>query len=130
MSVKVNQPGCRVLLVEDNQTVTLALAALLRDEGYEPVTFFSGAPAMEYCRSNCPDFALIDIHLPDISGLELSRDIRNLHGERLPIIILSGDNSMDMLRALPQCGASFFLSKPVSATALLNSLKSWAPAAT
>lgn len=127
--MSANQSAGRILLVDDNQAVTRALAALLRDEGYEPVPFFSGAPAMEYCRSHCPDVALIDIHLPDISGLELSRDIRSLHGE-LPIIILSGDNSMDMLRALPQSGATYFLSKPVSAATLLNSLKSWGAHAT
>ena len=130
ISVKANQSAGRVLLVDDNQSVTRALAALLRNEGYEPVAFFSGGPAMEYCRSHCPDVALIDVHLPDISGLELSRDIRSLHGEHLPIIILSGDNSMDLLRALPQCGATYFLGKPVSATALLNSLKSCAAHAT
>jgi CheY-like chemotaxis protein len=123
--MNANQPAGRILLVDDNQVVTRALAALLRDEGYEPVAFLSGAPAMEYCRSNCPDAALIDIHLPDISGLELARDIRTIHGQRLPIIMFSGDTSMDMLRNLSESGATYFFSKPVSATALLNSLKSW-----
>jgi CheY-like chemotaxis protein len=123
--MSANQPVGQILLVDDNQTVTLALAALLRDEGYEPVAFLSGTPAMEYCRTHCPDAALIDIHLPDISGLDLARDIRSIHGQRLPIIIFSGDTSMDVLRTLPQSGATYFFSKPVSATALLNSLKSW-----
>jgi CheY-like chemotaxis protein len=119
------QPVSRVLLVDDNQAVARSLAALLRGEGYEPVIFLTGAPAMEYCRNHCPDIALIDIHLPDISGLELSRQIRNCHGVRLPIIILSGDTSMDMLKTLPQSGASYFLSKPISASTLLESLKTW-----
>jgi CheY-like chemotaxis protein len=119
------QPAGRVLLVDDNQAVARSLAALLRGEGYEPVTFLAGAPAMEYCRNHCPDIALIDIHLPDISGLELSRQLRTRHGERLPIIILSGDTSMDMLKTLPQSGATYFLSKPISASTLLDSLKTW-----
>jgi CheY-like chemotaxis protein len=118
-------PPSRVLLVDDNQFVTRALAALLRDEGYEPVVFYSGAPAIEYCRTNCPDAALIDIHLPDISGLDLSLHIRSRLGQELPIIIFSGDTSMEMLRSLPQFGATYFLSKPVSATLLINSLRLW-----
>jgi len=120
-----SQPPSRILLVDDNEVVTVALASLLRNEGYEPVMFFAGSPAMEYCRDHCPDIALIDIHLPDISGLELSRHLRSFHGEQLPIIIFSADTSMETLKTLPQSGATYFFSKPISATALLDSLKTW-----
>ncbi len=113
----------RVLVVEDNPTISRALVVLLRDEGYVPVVFDAGLPAIEYLRDHCPDIALIDIHLPDISGLELSKQLRDFHGNDVPVIILSGDTSIDTLRTLPQVGATYFFSKPVNISTLLTFLK-------
>ena len=117
--------GQKILVVEDNQLVTRSLATLLRDEGYEPVVFSAGVPALAYLRNNRPDIALIDIHLPDISGFELSQELRKTHGSDLPIIILSGDTSMDTIRALPDAQATYFCSKPVNTSVLIGQLREW-----
>jgi two-component system sensor histidine kinase RpfC len=114
-----------VLVVDDNQLVTRSLMTLLRNEGFEPKTFQSGQPALEYIRNHCPDAALIDIHLPDVCGLEVSRELRKTHGDAMPIIIFSGDSSMDTLRSLPAAGATFFMSKPVNIPRLLECLKAY-----
>jgi CheY-like chemotaxis protein len=115
----------RVMVVDDNQLVTGPLFTLLRSEGYEPVIFQSAQSALDFMRENCPDIALIDIHLPDRSGLEIAREIRQTHGDDLPIIIVSGDSSIDTLRSLPLFGATFFMAKPVNAPRLLECLKQW-----
>jgi CheY-like chemotaxis protein len=113
----------RVLVVEDDPIAGKALSMLLRDQGYDPVVFADGSHALDYLRQNDLDAALIDIHLPDISGLDLSHRIRESHGQKVPIFILSGDNSLDTLRALPDAGATYFFSKPINATHLLENLK-------
>jgi CheY-like chemotaxis protein len=115
----------RVLVVDDNQVVARSLLSLLRSEGYEPIIFQAGQPALEYSKTNCPDAALVDIHLPDLSGLEVTRQLRQIHGNELPIIVFSGDSSIETLRALPDVGATFFLSKPVNATRLMECLREW-----
>jgi two-component system sensor histidine kinase RpfC len=117
-----------ILVVDDNQAVTRSLMTLLRNEGFEPKTFQSGQPALEYIREHCPDAALIDIHLPDVCGLELSRELRKTHGNSMPIIIFSGDNSMDTLRALPDAGVTCFMSKPVNVSRLLECLRQYTAA--
>jgi DNA-binding response OmpR family regulator len=114
-----------VLVVDDNQVVTRSLMSLLRSEGFEPKTFQAGQPALDYIRDHCPDIALIDIHLPDISGLQLSRELRKIHGNSLPIIIFSGDSSIDTLRSLPEAGATIFISKPVNVPHLMESLRQY-----
>jgi DNA-binding response OmpR family regulator len=114
-----------VLVVDDNQVVTRSLMTLLRNEGFEAKTFQSGQPALEYIRDHCPDAALIDIHLPDVSGLEISRELRKTHGNSMPIIIFSGDSSIATLRALPDAGATIFMSKPVNVSRLLECLKEY-----
>jgi DNA-binding response OmpR family regulator len=118
-------PIQRVLVVDDNQLVTRSLATLLRDEGYDPVIFQAGQPALDYLNENCPDVALIDVHLPDLSGLEVSRRLREKHGQSLPIIIFSADTSMETLRALAGVGATYFLGKPVDVSLLMARLKEW-----
>jgi DNA-binding response OmpR family regulator len=115
----------RVVVVEDDPIVGKALGTLLKKEGYDPVVFSGGWPALTYLREHELRAALIDIHLPDISGLDLSHVIRQLHGDNVPIIILSGDTELDTLRSLSDAGATYFFSKPVNTTKLLEHLKSY-----
>jgi DNA-binding response OmpR family regulator len=111
------------MVVDDNASLARSFLTLLRNEGFDPLVFQSGQPALDYIRDNRPDLALIDIHLPDVSGLEIARQIRQTHGSKLPIIICSGDSSLDALHALPDAGATKFFHKPVSATRLMECLK-------
>lgn len=113
----------RVLVVEDDPLAAKALAGLLRAEGYEPIVFSDGLTALHYVLDHPTDIALIDIQLPDISGLEVSRQIRRSHGDRVPIIILSGNNDVDTLRSLSEAGATYFFSKPVIVSNLLSQMK-------
>jgi DNA-binding response OmpR family regulator len=119
----IERHDTHILIVEDNPLISKALVVILREEGYIPTVFAAGQPAIEYLQEHCPDIAMIDIHLPDISGLELIRQFRALHGNEVPIVIFSGDNSIDTLRALPQVGATYFFSKPVNTSSLLSFLK-------
>jgi CheY-like chemotaxis protein len=123
--IPAEQVSRKVLVVDDNQVVARSLLSLLRSEGFEPMVFQAGQPALDFSKTNCPDAALIDIHLPDLSGLEVTRQLRQTHGNDLPIIVFSGDSSIETLRALPEAGATFFLSKPVNATILLECLREW-----
>jgi DNA-binding response OmpR family regulator len=115
----------RILVVDDNADVNRALGTLLRKEGFEPITFQAGIPALQFAHRDEFDAALIDIHLPDMSGLDLARDLRDRFGNDLPIIVVSGDNSIETLRALPKVGATYFFAKPVNPTILISRLKEW-----
>ncbi|MGA2584078.1 MAG: response regulator [Tepidisphaeraceae bacterium] len=112
----------RVLIVDDNRDVTRALTILLRDEGYDPVAFHTAESAGKFIQDYRPDVALLDIHLPDQSGLELAVLLRQRHGNELPIVIFSGDTSIDMLRASTDAGATHFFGKPVNISSLLDFL--------
>ncbi len=114
----------QIMVVDDSHLVSKALAALLCAEGYEPVVFHEAKPAIDYALGNkSVQAAVIDIHLPDISGIDLAAELRNTLGERMPIIMLSGDSSIDTLRALPSAGATHFFSKPVNADRLMDFLR-------
>ena len=118
----------RVLIVDDSEPTARALAALLRRASYDTDVALRGADGIERARSaraGGTSFAaaVVDIHLPDLSGLIVSQKLRELLGPETPIIVLSGDTSMPTLNSLPHVGATYFFSKPVDAGQLLDRLR-------
>ncbi len=113
-----------ILVVDDDRLVVKALQNLLRKEGFGTIGCLTGADAMSKCATGI-SAAVLDIHLPDMNGLALSQQMRHVLGPGVPIIILSGDTSMDTIRALPHAGATYFCSKPVNTSILIGQLKDW-----
>ena len=116
-----------VLIVDDSPVVTHALAQILREEGYLPLVCHTAEEALASALVHAPAAAVIDIHLPDMSGLVLSAKLRERIGQGPPIIILSGDTSMENLRSLQHVGATYFISKPLNAEHLLEKLGELVP---
>jgi DNA-binding response OmpR family regulator len=118
-----------VLVVDDSPPTAKALARVLASAGYETTVAHSGSEALDYAKSIDFAAAVVDIHLGDISGLVVAQKLRERIGPSGTIIILSGDTSLETLNSLPHVGATYFFSKPVSATTLLERLKEWVPVA-
>jgi DNA-binding response OmpR family regulator len=116
-------PSTAILIVDDNRTVTRALSKLVREAGFRPVACHSAAEAISQTEACSPFAAIIDIHLPDINGLVLSQKLRERLGPDAPIIVVSGDTSMETIKSLPHVGATYFFPKPVSAAMLIARLK-------
>ena len=116
-------PTGHVLVVEDNPGVARALATIIGNAGFAAVPCTRGTEALHYCRSGRPVAAVIDIHLPDINGLVLAQKLRDEFGDDTPIIIVSGDTSMETIKSLSHVGATYFFSKPINPAALVERLK-------
>ena len=112
-----------VLVVEDNFGVANALARVIRKAGFDATACHCGAEALDHCRAQTPLAAVLDIHLPDINGLVLAHKLRDHLGRDIPIIIVSGDTSMETIKSLSHVGATYFFSKPVNPTVLVERLK-------
>lgn len=108
-----------ILVVDDSLPTARALAELLMREGFEVAVYTNGTDAMAYLNIGKPSAAVVDIHLPDISGLEITQHLRALHGPDIPIIVISGDSSMGNIASLSVVGATYFYSKPVKVSDLL-----------
>lgn len=111
-----------ILIVDDSLPTARALAELLIRDGFEVAVYTNGADALKYLNVGKPSAAVVDIHLPDISGLAISQQIRQQRGPDVPIIVISGDNSMGNIQSLSLVGATYFYSKPVKASDLLKRL--------
>ena len=116
-------PAGHVLIVEDNPGVARALATIIGNAGFAAVPCTRGTEALSCCRSGVPVAAVIDIHLPDINGLVLAQKLRDQFGENTPIIVVSGDTSMETIKSLSHVGATCFLAKPLNASLLLSRLR-------
>ncbi|HYO08707.1 MAG TPA: response regulator [Tepidisphaeraceae bacterium] len=114
----------RVLIVDDNRSVTRALSVLMNRAGFDTVPCLCGSDAIAYAdREAAPAAAVVDIHLPDINGLILAQKLRDTFGPETPIIIVSGDTSMETIKSLPHVGATYFFPKPVNSSALVERLR-------
>jgi len=109
-----------ILIVDDHQLVAKALSSRFQKGGYQTVVFHNGTDALAYCDQHPVAAAVIDIHLPDLNGLVLSSGLRQRIGPERPIIIVSGDTSMENLNSLRHVGATHFFSKPVKSSQLLE----------
>ncbi len=121
----VSPPGTlpTILIVDDNTNVTRALVRLVQKAGYVAIGCHCGADALACLQTTTPAAAVIDVHLPDISGLILAQKLRDRLGSAVPIIVMSGDTSMETLNSLSHVGATYFYSKPISSASLLKHLK-------
>ena len=112
--------GADLLIVDDNSHVVKALSTLAQRAGFTPITCKSGSEALEYASKTTPAAAVVDIHLPDLNGLIVAQKLRDRFGPVTPIIIVSGDTSMETINSLPHVGDSL-PSKPVSGQMLPRS---------
>ena len=100
-----------VLVVDDNEKIVAVLAEYLRADGYTAVTAFDGPAAVAAAAEHRPDLALVDVMLPGIDGLELTR---RFQAEGIPVILVTArTDEVDRLVGL-EIGADDYITKPFS----------------
>ena len=114
-----------ILIVDDSEPTAQALAKVLSAARFQTAVSYRGTDAVEYAANHPVNAAVVDIHLPDLSGLVVTQKLRERLGPATPIVILSGDTSMETLNSLPHVGATYFFSKPVNAAHLVERLREW-----
>ncbi len=103
----------RILLIEDEASITKPLADALEREGFESLVAATAAEGLELGRTRAPDLILLDLMLPDGSGFDVCRELRRT--SEVPIVMLTarGDEA-DRIVGL-EMGADDYVVKPFSA---------------
>jgi two-component system KDP operon response regulator KdpE len=110
-----------ILIVDDEDQIRLFLRITLKAAGYEPLEAATGRAAIEACTGKKPDLMLLDLGLPDVSGLDVIRAVRVW--TQLPIIVLSvRSDESDKVSAL-DAGANDYVQKPFSTAELLARIR-------
>ena len=111
----------RVLIVEDEDNIALALSTVLGREGWDLTRIEDGAAALEEIRANRPDLVILDVMLPSVSGYEICQQIRldpALAGTRILMMTARG-NAMERRKGLA-LGADGFIAKPFDLRELMG----------
>lgn len=100
----------RVLVVDDDASLSEMLGIVLRTEGFEPLFEVDGRAALSTFRNARPDLVLLDLMLPGMDGLEVCRELRRESGVPIVMLTARGDTD-DIVRGL-ECGADDYVVKP------------------
>ena len=114
----------RVLIADDDQDSVLMLMMLIRAEGHAVRGVYAGRKVMEAVVAFDPDVVLLDIQMPDLSGWEVARTLRQARGQTRPLLIgISGEYKMGSDRILSQIlGFDHYLVKPYEFSEVLRLL--------
>lgn len=120
----VSERRIRVLVVDDHQVVRLGLRALFATVGHFEVVGEAGsaAEAVEQARRTCPDMVVMDVRLPDGSGVEACREIRSARPETR-VVMLTSYSDEEAVVASILAGASGYLLKDSQAERLIETVE-------
>ena len=100
----------RILVCDDEPQILRALKVILRDAGYEAVPASTGEEALDRAAVKPPEAAILDLMLPDIDGVELTRRLREW--SQMPILVLSAVGEEDRKVEALAAGADDYVTKP------------------
>jgi DNA-binding NtrC family response regulator len=112
-----------ILIVEDEHALGSALALAVRRLGHLPSLAASGGAALEILKSKHPDALVLDIGLPDMSGLEVLERIRR-GGLQIPVLVITAHATLDHAIASQKLGVADYLTKPLDLRRFEESLSS------
>jgi two-component system cell cycle response regulator DivK len=114
----------RVMIVEDNELNMKLFKDLIEGSGYETIRTRSGLDALELARAHMPDLILMDIQLPEVSGLEVTKWLKEddqLH--RIPVIAVTAFAMKGDEDRILQGGCEAYISKPISVGSFVQTIK-------
>jgi DNA-binding response OmpR family regulator len=115
----------KVLIVEDERTLSMIIADTLRDEGFEVVQAYDGNQGLSCLRVHHPDVVIADVMMPNMDGFEMVRQIRKTD-KTTPVLFLTARSSTDDLVAGFKLGANDYLKKPFKMQELIIRVKALA----
>lgn len=115
-----------ISIVDDEAPVRKALGRLLRAAGFDVETFASGREFLDSLSTHRPDCTILDLHLPELSGLEVQQRLAQ-EQIGLPCIVITGKDEPGVSERVLASGAAAYLKKPLDERALLDAITSAVP---
>jgi two-component system cell cycle response regulator DivK len=114
----------KVLIVEDNELNMKLFHDLLEAHGYETLQTKDGFQALELAREHTPDLILMDIQLPEVSGLEVTKWLKDDEDlARIPVVAVTAFAMKGDEERIRQGGCEAYLSKPITVTTFIETVR-------
>ena len=114
----------KILIVEDNELNQKLFCDLLESRGYEVAQVTDGALAIDAVKMHAPDLIIMDIQLPNISGIDLTKWLKqDPQTQHIPILAVTAFAMRRDQNRVLQSGCDAYLSKPISLNPFLQTIK-------
>jgi two-component system response regulator AtoC len=105
-------PAQKIMIVDDERLVRWALRQKCEEWGYHVIEADSGGPALKLAQHESPDLVLLDVRMPDLTGIEVLDQLKK-SGDAPAVIMITADPQLDDVKAALKLGAYDFVGKPV-----------------
>src|SRR5579864_3219800 len=102
----------KILIVDDERLVRWSLRQKCEEWGYQVVEAAAGEPALRLAQHESPDLVLLDVRLPDLSGLQVLEELKK-NGDARAVIMITADPQLDDVKSALKMGAFDFVGKPL-----------------
>ena len=119
----------KILIIDDDVRDLGLLAAVLEEKGYEVIWADNSRVGLMLCHQQLPDAVVLDLNMPEISGLSILQQLRILH-PTLPVVVFSGHSTPDVQAEMLNEGATAFIQKAFSLDMLGAALREVLPSPT
>jgi two-component system cell cycle response regulator DivK len=118
----------KIMIVEDNELNMKLFNDLLEAHGYETVTTRDGTKALDIAHEANPDLILMDIQLPEVSGLDITRQMKNEDDlKNIPVIAVTAFAMKGDEDKIRECGCEGYISKPISIASFIETIQNHLP---
>ncbi len=113
----------KILIAEDEDILRKMMELRLSKEGYSVTAVANGQEALEHLQNNIPDLVITDIHMPNVSGLEVVGWMKQQQERSTPVIVLSALGQEHVVMDAFSLGADDYITKPFSLNELVVRVK-------
>lgn len=118
----------RILVVEDNDLNRKLFCDVLKANGFEVEPVGDGTAALDTARRQSPDLIIMDIQLPEVSGIDLIEQAkRDLHLRSIPVLAVTAYAAKGDEERIRAAGAAGYLAKPISILPFMNAVRELLP---
>ena len=111
--------SARIAIVDDDASVRKALARLLSASSFDIDTYGSARDFLASLRTGKPDCLIVDLHMPELTGFDLQRQLVRI-GVQIPTIVITAYNEPGLRERCQSAGAAAFLLKPLNGSTLIG----------
>ncbi|MEL6661939.1 MAG: response regulator [Pseudomonadota bacterium] len=123
-----NAPAKSVLVVEDNELNMRLFCDLLDSFGYQTFQCRDGSKVMETARNERPDLIIMDIQLPEVSGLDITRWLKDDEEVgHIPVLAVTAFAMRDDEQRVREAGCEGYLSKPIQISSFMRAVEELIP---
>lgn len=117
----------KILVIEDNADNMKLITFIITKSGYQAIEAFSGQEGIRMALTQAPDLVLLDIQLPDMTGIEVLKAIRSAEiDEKLPVVAVTSFAMSGDRQRLLAAGCTGYIEKPINPETIMDEIRGYA----